>query len=122
VGRALSDDVSPDQNIVGALMIFHYPEHLEPRTRRSRHLPRRAARGTYAHQLTTKWLVHRGAQAGRDHDREKLTRVWGATNEQDPGSSRKTRLGWRGGSQSGPEMRLTIEVELGFAQYVRAEP
>jgi Rieske 2Fe-2S family protein len=31
--------------------------------------------------FTTKWLVHRDAEEGRDYDRETLARVWSTTNE-----------------------------------------
>ena len=33
--------------------------------------------------VTTKWLVHKDAVEGVDYDRETLTRVWTATNDQD---------------------------------------
>jgi Rieske 2Fe-2S family protein len=33
--------------------------------------------------FTTKWLVHRDAEEGRDYDRETLVQVWSATNDQD---------------------------------------
>jgi phenylpropionate dioxygenase-like ring-hydroxylating dioxygenase large terminal subunit len=33
--------------------------------------------------FTTKWLVNRDAEEGRDYDRETLVRVWSATNDQD---------------------------------------
>ena len=58
-------------------------KHLELRTRGSRQLARVLPLGPTCTTFTTKWLVHRGVQAGRDYDLEKLTRVWRATNEQD---------------------------------------
>jgi Rieske 2Fe-2S family protein len=33
--------------------------------------------------FTTKWLVHREAEMGRDYDLETLVRVWSTTNDQD---------------------------------------
>ena len=33
--------------------------------------------------FTTKWLVHRDAEEGRDYDLKSLTQVWDATNDQD---------------------------------------
>ena len=33
--------------------------------------------------FTTKWLVHRDAEEGRDYDLETLAQVWSATNDQD---------------------------------------
>jgi len=33
--------------------------------------------------FTTKWLVHRKAEPGRDYDLEALVRVWSTTNDQD---------------------------------------
>jgi len=33
--------------------------------------------------FTTKWLVHRDAEPGRDYDLETLVRVWSTTNDQD---------------------------------------
>ena len=33
--------------------------------------------------VTTKWLVHKDAQEGKDYDVERLTHVWNATNRQD---------------------------------------
>ena len=34
-------------------------------------------------EVTTKWLVHKDAQEGRDYDLKRLTEVWVATNEED---------------------------------------
>jgi Rieske 2Fe-2S family protein len=82
VRRALSDNLPEGENI-GALMIFHYPSTwnhiLADHAISFRVLPLSPTRT----QLTTKWLVHREAQAGRDYDLEELTGVWRATNEQD---------------------------------------
>jgi glycine betaine catabolism A len=82
VKRPLSDEVPRDANI-GALLIFHYPTSwnhvLHDHAISFRVLPL----GPTKTQLTTKWLVHRGAVEGVDYDLDDLTRVWLATNEQD---------------------------------------
>jgi Rieske 2Fe-2S family protein len=92
VRRALSDEVSAAQQI-GALMIFHYPSTwnhvLADHAISFRVLPL----GPTRTQLTTKWLVHRDAQEGRDYELEELTRVWRATNEQDRRIVQENQIG-----------------------------
>jgi Rieske 2Fe-2S family protein len=64
-------------------MLFHFPSiwlHvLEDHACTFQVLPL----GPQETQLTTKWLVHKDAVEGVDYDREELTRVWRATNDQD---------------------------------------
>lgn len=80
VSRRLDD--SGVENI-GALLYFHYPStwnhFLGDHVLSFRVLPL----GPTETLVTTKWLVPKAAEEGIDYDRENLTRVWLATNEQD---------------------------------------
>ncbi|NMG44168.1 Rieske 2Fe-2S domain-containing protein [Aromatoleum toluvorans] len=75
-------DQSGVENI-GALLYFNYPStwnhFLGDHALSFRVLPM----GPDQTLLTTKWLVHKNAEAGVDYDIEHLTRVWKATNDQD---------------------------------------
>ncbi|MEJ8476107.1 aromatic ring-hydroxylating oxygenase subunit alpha [Roseibium algae] len=67
----------------GALMKFHYP------TTWNHFLPDHAVifRVTPISptqtEVTTKWLVHKDAEEGRDYDLQRLTEVWLTTNDED---------------------------------------
>jgi len=81
VQRRLSDGVTQEQ--IGALLLFHFPttwNHvLTDHAVSFRVLPL----GPTRTQVTTKWLVHKGAQEGIDYQLDELTHVWMATNDQD---------------------------------------
>lgn len=81
VRRPLSDSVvSPNP---GALLMFNYPStwnHVMGDHAISFRLLPVSPTET---QLTTKWLVHKDAQAGVDYDLKRLTEVWLATNDED---------------------------------------
>ncbi len=67
-------------------------------------------------ELTTKWLVHKDAEDGRDYDLERLTEVWRATNDQDRGFVELAQRGLRSPSYvPGP---LSEIQETGVRQFL----
>ena len=81
VRRPLADAVVEPR--IGALLLFHYPStwnHVLGDHAVSFRVTPLAPTQT---ALTTKWLVHKDAVEGVDYDRDELTRVWLATNDQD---------------------------------------
>ncbi len=70
-------------NDAGSLMFYHFPtswNHLLPdHAILFRILPISPTET----EVTTKWLVHRDAEEGKDYDLTKLTEVWLATNDED---------------------------------------
>ncbi|WP_020407845.1 aromatic ring-hydroxylating oxygenase subunit alpha [Hahella ganghwensis] len=68
---------------IGALLYFHYPStwnhFLGDFAVTFRVLPL----GVDSTLVTTKWLIHKDAQEGKDYDLDHLTKVWPATNDQD---------------------------------------
>lgn len=85
-------DQSGIENI-GALLYFNYPStwnhFLGDYALSFRVLPL----GPNETMLTTKWLVHKDAEAGVDYDLDHLTQVWKATNEQDRRLVEGTQVG-----------------------------
>lgn len=72
-----------DGKDLGVLLMFHYPSTwvhvLSDHAISFRVLP--ISRNETL--LTTKWIVHKDAEEGRDYDIDNLTNVWAQTNEQD---------------------------------------
>jgi len=91
VRKPLSDAITAADT--GALLMFHYPSTwnhvLGDHAISFRVLPISPTET----QLTTKWLVHRDAEAGVDFDLHKLTEVWLATNEEDRRVCQENQLG-----------------------------
>jgi len=66
--------------------------------------------------LTTKWLVHKEAQAGVDYDLENLIKVWQATNDQDRTLAENNQRGIASlGYQPGP---YSVEMEAGVLAFI----
>jgi glycine betaine catabolism A len=114
VRRPLSDSVTDD---AGALLMFHYASTwnhlLADHAVSFRVLPL----GPTETQLTTKWLVHKDAQAGVDYDLARLTEVWLATNDEDRRICQENQLGVNSpGYAPGPYSPIQ---EAGVMQFVR---
>jgi len=66
--------------------------------------------------LTTKWLVHKEAEAGVDYDLENLIKVWQATNNQDRTLAENNQRGIASlGYQPGP---YSVEMEAGVLTFI----
>ncbi|MET0451345.1 MAG: aromatic ring-hydroxylating dioxygenase subunit alpha [Mycobacterium sp.] len=69
--------------------------------------------------LRTTWLVHRDAAEGVDYDRDALTRVWRATNDQDSMLVKQTQAGVTSPAyQPGPYSMVEDDVEAFVNWYV----
>lgn len=72
-------------------------------------------------QLTTKWLVHRDAQDGRDYDLEALTAVWQATNAEDQRVCEENQLGALSPAyEPGPYSPIHERGAMQFTEWYRA--
>lgn len=72
--------------------------------------------------VTTKWLVHKDAEEGRDYDVDRLIEVWAATNDQDRQLAENNQLGIRGrGYRSGPYSEAIEGGTRDFVQWYARE-
>ena len=70
-------------NDAGSVRWVHFPSTFNHAFADYAVLVRMLPLGPQETQFTTKWLVHRDAEPGRDYDLETLVRVWSTTNDQD---------------------------------------
>jgi Rieske 2Fe-2S family protein len=101
---------------LGVLLMFHYPSTwshvLGDHAISFRVLPL----GPNETLLTTKWIVNKAAQEGRDYDIDNLVNVWTATNEQDKQVVEQAAQGVSSPAfEPGP---FSQEVEAGPNQFV----
>lgn len=67
----------------GSLLFFHYPNSWNHFLGDHSIVFRLLPISPTETEVTTKWLVHKGAVEGVDYDLQKLTEVWLATNDED---------------------------------------
>ena len=68
--------------------------------------------------FTTKWLVHRDAEEGRDYDLQTLIQVWAATNDQDKALVERNQEGVNSaGYLPGPYSRHAEQGVIRFVEW-----
>jgi Rieske 2Fe-2S family protein len=68
--------------------------------------------------FTTKWLVHRDAEEGRDYDLKKLVQVWSVTNDQDKALVERNQEGVNSaGYVPGPYSRHAEQGVIRFVEW-----
>jgi Rieske 2Fe-2S family protein len=68
--------------------------------------------------FTTKWLVHREAEMGRDYDLETLVRVWSTTNDQDKALVERNQQGVNSaGYMPGPYSQHAEQGVIRFVEW-----
>jgi len=100
----------------GSLLFFHYPNtwnhFLSDHVLNFRVLPISATET----EVTTTWLVHKDAVAGRDYDLTRLTEVWEATNDEDRRVVEENQAGINSPAyEPGP---YSVRQESGVIQFV----
>ena len=75
--------VESDDQALGSLLLFHYPNTWNHFLSDHAVTFRITPISTTQTVVTTKWLVHKDAVEGVDYDIDNLTKVWNATNLQD---------------------------------------
>ena len=100
----------------GSLLFFHYPNtwnhFLSDHVLNFRVLPISATET----EVTTTWLVHKDAVAGRDYDLTRLTEVWLTTNDEDRRVVEENQIGINSPAyEPGP---YSVKQESGVVQFV----
>jgi glycine betaine catabolism A len=119
VNLPLSDRLSKDN--IGDILLFHFPSTWNHITADHAISFRLLPLGPEQTQLTTKWLVRRDAQEGRDYDLKTLTEVWQATNKQDTALVERNQIGVRSPAyQPGPYSEVQEDGVIQFIDWYAA--
>jgi glycine betaine catabolism A len=119
VSLPLSDRLPKDN--IGDILLFHFPSTWNHVTADHAISFRMLPLGPEQTQLTTKWLVRREAQEGRDYDLKTLTEVWLATNKQDTALVERNQIGIRSPAyQPGPYSEVQEDGVIQFIDWYAA--
>lgn len=105
-------------NDAGSVRWVHYPSTFNHAFADYAIVVRMLPVGAQETLFTTKWLVHRDAEEGRDYDLRTLVQVWAATNDQDKALVERNQEGVNSaGYVPGPYSRHAEQGVIRFVEW-----